>query len=68
LISWAVPVVLSDAVPIGTAIVFDPTSVVLHTDGAARLEWDATRASRGTSSSRAARAGSAWPSLAPIES
>lgn len=41
LISWGVPVVLSVAVPVGTGVMFDPsTAVTLYTDGTTRVEWD----------------------------
>jgi hypothetical protein len=45
-LSWGVPVVLSNAVPVGTGVVFDVSAVALRTDRAIELAW---RASTGSS-------------------
>lgn len=42
LLSWGVPVVLSNAVPVGTGVVFDVAAVALRTDRAIELAWDAS--------------------------
>lgn len=42
LLSWGAPVVLSNAVPVGTGVVFDPTAVTLYVDGNVRTEWNSS--------------------------
>lgn len=42
LLSWGIPVVLSNAVTPGTGVVFDPSAVGLRTDRAIELAWDAS--------------------------
>jgi HK97 family phage major capsid protein len=42
LLSWGIPVVLSNAVPVGTGVVFDRSAVGLRTDRAIELAWDAS--------------------------
>jgi HK97 family phage major capsid protein len=40
--SWGMPVVLTTAIAAGQGVVFDPSAVVLYTDGNVRVEWDSS--------------------------
>lgn len=40
--SWGVPLVLTNALTAGTAVMFDPDAVRLYTDGQVRTEWNSS--------------------------
>jgi len=40
--SWGVPVILTTAIAVGQGVMFDPSAVVLFTDGMVRTEWDSS--------------------------